>query len=151
MHHAILFKCFKAGAQAYDMLDMSQFHKTSITKCSHSNREPTQKLLGFPGSNGPNTPNPYSQNSPNNLNNVKSGWKNSTSFNSKETNLKKVKQRFFLPTPLKKPKSCQTICRAGPSRCGVQWRARRATPLSNGVMTLSRSVNRATTFLLKMF
>jgi len=42
------------------------------------------------------------------------------------------------------------ICRACPSRYGAHARPRREAPLSNGVMTSSCSVNRATTFLPKM-
>jgi len=35
MHHAIVFNYCEFGAQSSDMLDMSQFTKISITKCSH--------------------------------------------------------------------------------------------------------------------
>jgi len=42
------FNYFETGAQTSDMLNMSQFHKISITKCSH--RERTEQLLGFPDS-----------------------------------------------------------------------------------------------------
>jgi len=55
MHHAIVFDYFESGTQAFGMIDTSQFHKISITKCSH--REPTETESGFPGSHGPNTPN----------------------------------------------------------------------------------------------
>ena len=57
--HIVLnyFEC-GCGTQVSDMLDrptcMSKFHKLSMTKCSH--RQPTEKLLGFQGSNVLNTP-----------------------------------------------------------------------------------------------
>jgi len=38
---------------------MSQFHKRPMTECT--NKEPTEKLLGFSGSIGPNTPRRYSK------------------------------------------------------------------------------------------
>jgi len=59
MHHAIVFNYFESGTQASDILDMSQFNKISMTKCSH--REHKEKLLGFLGSDRPNTPYRYSK------------------------------------------------------------------------------------------
>jgi len=51
MHHAIVFNYFEFGTQASDMsVDMSQFHKIFIIKCSH--RELTETFLGFPGTHG---------------------------------------------------------------------------------------------------
>jgi len=52
MQHAIVFNYFKFGTKASYMLDMSRFHKTFITKCSH--RELTENLLGFPGTDRQN-------------------------------------------------------------------------------------------------
>jgi len=51
-HHAILFNYFEFGTQASDLLDMSQFHKISIAKCSYRKR--TEKIVGFPGADEQN-------------------------------------------------------------------------------------------------
>jgi len=37
-HHATVLNYFGFGTQASDLLDMSQFHKISIAKCSYRKR-----------------------------------------------------------------------------------------------------------------
>jgi len=59
MNRAIVFNYFESGAQVSCMLDKSQFYKVFMTKYRH--REPTEKLLGLPGSDGLNTPNRWSK------------------------------------------------------------------------------------------
>jgi len=55
MHLAIVFNNFQSGTQVSDVLDMSQCHKISTTKCCYT--EPTDNLLDFPlGSDGLNMP-----------------------------------------------------------------------------------------------
>jgi len=44
VHHPLVFNCYEFGTQASDILDMSQFHKASITKCGH--RKTNIKLSG---------------------------------------------------------------------------------------------------------
>jgi len=45
MHHEIDFNYFESGAKAFGFLDMTQFLKISVTKCSHS--ELTETISGF--------------------------------------------------------------------------------------------------------
>jgi len=40
MHYVIFFNYPESGTQVSDMLNMSQFHQISLTKCSH--RETTE-------------------------------------------------------------------------------------------------------------
>jgi len=52
MHHARFFNYFESGTQTSNMLDMSQFHKVSITECSHGE---STEIWVLKCSDGPNT------------------------------------------------------------------------------------------------